>query len=67
MRVSKEAAERLRDCAYWVAGATVSSLAEQAIMLLLQELEAERGPIAKREGPVPTGRPLKPRTDTEAA
>ena len=58
--VSPEAAERIRDAAFWTNGETVGSLVERGTLELIARLEAERGkPFAPREGRVKTGRPKK--------
>lgn len=55
-----ELIERVRDAVWWTPGITLASLAEEALLDAIHQLEKKRGePFPPREADLKGGRPLK--------
>jgi len=59
VQISEEVIDRVKNSVYWTPGLTLASLAEEAFVKAVDELENQRGePFSKRKDELKTGRPL---------
>lgn len=60
VKLPRSVVEKLRDAVYYTPGLTVSGFVERTILLVLEELETERGrPFPRRKADLRPGRPRK--------
>jgi len=58
--ISKDTVEKAKNAAYWTPGMTLSSLAEHALGVMVDDLEKVRNaPFPQRESELAKGRPAK--------
>lgn len=60
IQISKDTIERAKNAVYWTPGLTIAQLTEEALNLVLNEMEKERGgSFPQRKSELRPGRPLK--------
>lgn len=60
IQINKETIERAKNAVYWTPGLTIAQLTEEALNLVLNEMEKDRGEsFPQRKSELRPGRPLK--------
>ncbi|CDZ80183.1 hypothetical protein BN1013_00689 [Candidatus Rubidus massiliensis] len=60
IQINKDTIERAKNAVYWTPGLTIAQLTEEALNIVLNEMEKERGEaFPKRKSELRPGRPLK--------
>jgi hypothetical protein len=60
IQISKDTIERAKNAVYWTPGLTIAQLTEEALNIVLDEMEKERGEaFPQRKAELRPGRPIK--------